>query len=102
MEDPLVTFKILFQCKRYKSGGEVTAGQVRDFRGAMEGRANKGIIITTAPFTTDAKKEANRDGAKIELVDQDKLVAIFERAGLGLRAVQTFEVNRSFFEEFGK
>jgi restriction system protein len=101
--NPLVTFKVLFQCKRYKSGGQVTSGQVRDFRGAMEGRADKGIIITTATFTTDAKKEARRDGVKpIELVDQDKLVGIFERAGLGLRAVQTFEVNRSFFEEFGK
>jgi restriction system protein len=101
--NPLVTFKVLFQCKRYKSGGQVTSSQVRDFRGALDGRADKGIIITTATFTPDAKKEASRDGVKpIELVDQDKLVTIFERAGLGLRAVQTFEIDHSFFEEFGK
>lgn len=101
--NPLVTFKVLFQCKRYKSGGQVTTSQVRDFRGALDGRADKGIIITTATFTPDARKEASRDGVKpIELVDQDKLVTIFERAGLGLRAVQTFEIDRLFFEEFGE
>ncbi len=72
-----VSFTVLFQCKRYK--GAVTPSQIRDFRGAMEGRADKGIIITTGVFTVDAKKEARRDGAKpIELVDGDSLVELFE------------------------
>jgi restriction system protein len=56
----LVSFKVLFQCKRYT--GSVTPSQVRDFRGAMMGRADKGIIITTGSFTSDARKEAVRDG----------------------------------------
>jgi restriction system protein len=101
--NPLVTFKVLFQCKRYKDGRQVTVSQVRDFRGAMAGRADKGIIITTGTFTTDAKKEATRDGVPpIELVDQDKLVTMFERAKLGLRPKETFEVDAAFFEEFRK
>ncbi len=99
--NPLVTFKVLFQCKRYKDGRQVNTSQVRDFRGAMAGRADKGIILTTGTFTSDARKEATRDGVPpIELVDQDKLVTMFERAGVGLRPKQTFEVDVAFFEEF--
>jgi len=97
--NPFVTFKVLFQCKRYT--GSVTPSQIRDFRGAMEGRADKGIILTTGTFTQEAKREARRDGARpIELVDGDKLVAMFEKLDLGLRPKSSFEVDDSFFEEF--
>ncbi|MGD1908004.1 MAG: restriction endonuclease [Leptolyngbyaceae cyanobacterium] len=75
--NPLVSFKVLFQCKRYK--GSVTPSQVRDFRGAMMGRADKGIVITTGSFTTEARKEAVRDGVPpIELVDGEKLIDMLE------------------------
>jgi restriction system protein len=96
-----VTFKVLFQCKRYK--GSVTTSQVRDFRGAMEGRADKGIIITTGTFTQDARREARRDGARpIELVDGDKLVDMFEKLELGLKPKTVFDIDKSFFDEFRK
>ena len=39
----------------------VTPSHVRDFRGAMTGRADKGIIITTGSFTSEARKEAVRE-----------------------------------------
>lgn len=95
----LVSFKVLFQCKRYT--GSVSPGQVRDFRGAMQGRADKGIIITTGSFTADARKEAVRDGVPpIELVDGDALLDMCEELQLGLRPVQTFEFNEQFFAEF--
>lgn len=98
--NPLVTFKVLFQCKRY-NGRAVTPDQVRDFRGAMAGRADKGLILTTTTFTADARKEATRDGVPpIELVDWEKLVTMFERASLGLRPVKTYEIDAAFFEEF--
>ncbi len=101
--NPLVTFKVLFQCKRYGDGNAVTPSQVRDFRGAMQGRADKGLIVTTGILTSDARREATRDGVPpIELVDGEKLVTMFERARMGLKPVQTFEVEESFFEEFRK
>jgi restriction system protein len=69
--NPLVSFKVLFQCKRYAKS--VAPSQVRDFRGAMSGRADKGIIITTGTFTAEAKREATRDGAPpVELIDGGK------------------------------
>lgn len=97
--NPFVTFKVLFQCKRYK--GSVGAPVIRDFRGAMLGRADKGIVLTTGTFTQDARREARRDGAPpIELVDGDKLVEMFEKLELGLTSRTTFDVNEKFFEEF--
>jgi restriction system protein len=98
--NPFVTFKVLFQCKRYNKGS-VTRAQVGDFRSAMIGRADKGIIITTGRFTADARREAVRDGApSVELVDGDKLVEMFERAKLGVRERTVYELDRSFFANF--
>lgn len=96
----LVTFKVLFQCKRYTKS--VSSPQVRDFRGAMAGRADKGIIITTGTFTAEARREATRDGVPpIELLDGEKLIDMLESLELGLKPVTTYEVNHTFFAEFG-
>jgi restriction system protein len=94
-----VTFKVLFQCKRYAGG--VSAGHVRDFRGAMQGRADKGIILTTGKFTKDAHAESVRDGVPpIELVDGEQLVELFEQLELGLVPRKTYDVDTAFFEQF--
>ena len=95
----LLSFKVLFQCKRYAKS--VSSPQVRDFRGAMAGRADKGIIITTGTFTAEAKREATRDGVPpIELVDGDRLLTMLESLELGLRPATTYEVDHGFFAEF--
>ena len=97
--NPLVSFKVLFQCKRYTKS--VSPSHVRDFRGAMAGRADKGIIITTGSFTAEARREASRDGVPpIELIDGERLIDMLEKLELGLRPVTTFEVDHSFFSEF--
>ncbi len=99
--NPLVSFKVLFQCKRYANANSVTPSQVRDFRGAMGGRADKGIIITTGTFTAEARKEASRDGVPpIELIDGEKLVDMLEKLELGLKPVKTYEIVHSFFKDF--
>lgn len=97
--NPLVSFKVLFQCKRYTKS--VSPSHVRDFRGAMAGRADKGIIITTGTFTAEARRGAGRDGVPpIELIDGEKLLDMIENLELGLRPVTTYEVNHAFFNEF--
>jgi len=99
--NPFVSFNVLFQCKRYQ--GSVTPSQVRDFRGAMAGRADKGIMMTTGTFTVEAKKEARRDGATpIELVAGEDLVKLFQDLELGLVPRKTFEIDRKFFDEFSR
>jgi restriction system protein len=97
--NPLVSFKVLFQCKRYTKS--VAPSHVRDFRGAMAGRADKGIILTTGTFTAEARRESSRDGVSpIELIDGEKLVDMLEQLELGLRPVKTYEVDHTFFKEF--
>lgn len=99
--NPFVSFRVLFQCKRYS--GAVVPAQVRDFRGAMAGRADKGIILTTGTFTAEARREAVRDGVPpIELVDGEKLLDMFEKLELGLKPRAAFEVDEQFFEDFRK
>ena len=95
----LVSIKVLFQCKRYKDS--VSPSQIRDFRGAMQGRADRGIVMTTGTFTSEARREASRDGVPaIELIDGTRLVAILENLKLGLIPKQTFDIDERFFEEF--
>lgn len=97
--NPFVSIKVLFQCKRYK--GTVSRSQVGDFRNAMIGRAEKGIILTTGTFSEDAKREATRDGAPpIELIDGKKLVELFEAVELGVKPKIIYEVEYSFFEQY--
>jgi restriction system protein len=95
----LVSFQVLFQCKRWKSS--VGAAVVRDFRGAMVGRADKGLIITTSSFTSDARREATRDGAPaIDLIDGEMLCQLLKEHNLGLsvRMVEQVELNEAFFQ----
>ena len=74
---------------------------IRDFRGALIGKADKGILLTTGSFTMDAKREAVRDGANpIELVDGEKLVRMFERLELGVKPKTVYEVDLEFFNDF--
>lgn len=99
--NPFVSFNVLFQCKRYQ--GAVTPSQVRDFRGAMMGRADKGLIITTGTFTLEAKREARRDGVPpIELVDGDILIDMFEKLELGLIPKRDYDIDEKCFEEYRK
>ena len=90
----LISFQVLFQCKRY--AGAVSSPTVRDFRGAMQGRADKGLIITTGNFTADARREATRDGAPaIDLVDGELLCELLKerRLGVSIREIRTEEVS---------
>jgi restriction system protein len=94
----LVSFQVLFQSKRWK--GSVGPAVVRDFRGAMVGRADKGLIITTGTFTADARREATRDGAPaIDLVDGDTLADLLKQLSLGVRTrmVEEIEIEPIFF-----
>ena len=99
----LVSFPIYFQCKRYK--GSVPASTVRDFRGAMVGRGEKGLLVTTGTFTSGARKESSRDGAPpVELIDGDELCDLLKKFDLGVRTrvrqVEEISLDPDFFQQF--
>ena len=94
-----MSFHVLFQCKRYKTS--VGASEIRDFRGAMVGRADKGLFITTGSFTPGAVKEATRDGAPpIDLVDGDELSEKLKELRLGIQTemVERVSVDADWFK----
>lgn len=96
----MLSFHVVFQCKRYQ--GSVSSGHVRDFRGAMVGRADKGLLITTGTFTRDAVQEATRDGAPpIDLVDGDQLAEKLKELDLGISTeiVEKVSVEEEWFEQ---
>lgn len=97
----LLSFHVYFQCKRYRN--TVGPSVVRDFRGAMMGRADKGLIITTGTFTKEAVSEATRDGATpIDLIDGSDLIERLKELGLGVRVtkrvVEDVEIQAGWFE----
>ncbi len=95
----LLSFHVIFQCKKYK--GSVGASDIRDFRGAMIGRADKGLFITTGTFTRDAIREATRDGAPpIDLIDGDLLADKLKELGLGIKKemVEKISVDTEWFK----
>lgn len=94
----VMSFHVLFQCKRYK--GSVASSEIRDFRGAMVGRADKGLFITTGAFTPAAVKEATRDGAPpIDLINGEEFAERLKELGLGVekRMVETIVVDETWF-----
>jgi len=93
-----MSFHVIFQCKKYQ--GSVSAGDIRDFRGAMVGRADKGLFITTGTFTPAAVKEATRDGAPpIDLVDGEQLSEKLKEFQLGLKTelIEKVTVDKEWF-----
>ena len=92
----IISFHMLFQCKRYK--GTVSAGEIRDFRGAMQGRADKGLFITTGKFSAPAIEEANRPGTTpIDLVDGEELVDKLRELQLGVAPVNDYTIDEAWF-----
>ncbi len=96
----LIGFRVVFQCKRWK--GNVPSKEIRDFRGAMDGRADRGLFITTGKFTRDAIDEASRDGAfPIDLIDGETLVQRIKDLGLGIeiKTKEEIEIKEEWFDK---
>jgi restriction system protein len=95
----LVSFQVYFQCKRWK--GSVGSKEIRDFRGALQGRADKGLFITTGTFTSQASEEATRDGAiAIDLIDGERLCDLLKQYELGVstQMIEQVDVNQKWFD----
>jgi len=95
----LVKFNVVFQCKKWVNA--VPPKEIRDLRGAMAGRADKAIFLTTSHFTQGAKEEALRPGTDpIELVDGEKLLELFKKYEMGLKPRTVYDIDHQFFKAF--
>lgn len=95
----LLSFRVFFQSKRYR--GSVGPSEIRDFRGAMSGRADKGIFLTTGNFTKGARQEANRDGADpVELLDGEDICLLMRELMLRVRKEEVIAIDYDWFDEY--
>jgi restriction system protein len=96
-----VRTKVMFQCKRY--AGTVGPEKIREFRGAIQGRAERGIFLTTGNFTKGAREAAAQDNATaVELVDIDRLLELLIEEGLGVRETKALTIDTEFFAAYQK
>ncbi|MDD2634947.1 MAG: restriction endonuclease [Bacteroidales bacterium] len=94
-----LSFHVVFQAKRFAKS--VSSSVIRDFRGAMVGRADKGLVLTTGTFTRDAILEARRDGApNIDLVDGVDFVQKLKHLNLGVEVeqIENVKIKKQWFE----
>lgn len=67
----------------------------------MQGRADKGLFITTGYFTREAVREASRDGAiAIDLINGKKLAEKLKELSLGVKIelVEQVEIDEEWFK----
>lgn len=96
-----VSFRIIFQCKRYQ--GTISSAEIREFKGTMSGRSEKGLFMTTGTFSRDAKQEAIRNSAtSIDLVDGVALVRKMKdlRLGVKVKTQEVIEIDLDWFDSF--
>ena len=97
----LFTQEVAFQSKRYKPGNNIGSREVNAFRGAIDGIAKMGVIITTSSFTKSAEKAANRaGGATINLLDGQELCKLLKKYNIGVQTknVEQIEISTEFFK----
>lgn len=98
--NPFVSLSVFFQCKRYQ--GTVPTEKVQAFIGVMETNkrsVEKGLMITTGTFAKSAL-EIEKGNIKLELVDGEKLVEMFEKVELGVKPKTVYEPDLKFFEPY--
>lgn len=99
-QNPFVSLSVFFQCKKYQ--GTVPTEKVQAFIGVMETNkrsVEKGLIITTGSFSKNAL-EIEKSTIKLELIDGEKLVEMFEKVELGVVAKTVYEPDLPFFEQY--
>jgi restriction system protein len=96
--NPVVSFRVGVQCKRYADDHPVTPRQVRELQGAL-GPFDRGIFITTSVFTAHAEEQAAAPGYKpIDLIDGERLIELLIERRLGIKDVTI--VDADFFGPF--
>src|SRR5207302_2773716 len=97
----LIADRVLFQCKRYTK--QISPSYIREFRGCMASRADRGIFLATTTFSSEAKREASREGARpIEMVDLDALISLMKKYAkeLGVKTQTVYTVDLWFFRDY--
>jgi len=96
----IVKIDAAFQCKRWQ--GVVPRPEIDRFRGAISGKFDQGIFLTTSSFSQEALDASIRPGAvPIIMVDGEKMLELMIQNGIGVlrRPLQLLDIDEDFFRE---
>ena len=96
----VISFHIVFQAKRYAKN--VSPSLIRGFRGAMTGRVDKGLLITTGNFSKAAKAEAAMGGTiPVDIIDGSDLIDKLKdlRLGVSVQQVENVIIQKDWFRD---
>lgn len=100
-QDALGLNRVYVQAKRYARDNAVGRPELQGFVGALLGKADRGIFITTGRFSKGARDYAESAVTRIILIDGARLAALMIRYGVGVQIKQTVhivEIDEDFFE----
>lgn len=98
-QDLLGLNKVYIQAKRY-GGKPVGRPDIQAFVGALSGKADAGVFITTSRFSETAFDYVNSIPTRVILVDGEKLVSLMIQHGVGVQVTESFsvvEIDEDFF-----
>lgn len=100
-QDTLGLNRVYIQAKRYAPDNTVGRPELQGFVGALSGKADGGVFITTGRFSPGARDYAEVVPTRIILIDGERLTSLMIRYGVGVQAkqvVQLVEIDEDFFE----
>lgn len=100
-QDALGLNRVYVQAKRYAEHRTVGRPDLQAFVGALSGKADGGVFITTARFSQEARVYADAVPSRLILIDGQRLTALMIRYGVGVQTKQTYqlvEIDEDFFE----
>lgn len=99
-QDILGLNRIYIQAKRYADSNSVGRPELQAFVGALSGKADSGVFITTSKFSDGAYVYAQNVPTRIILIDGKRLTSLMLRYGVGVQVRDTFkvvEIDEDFF-----
>lgn len=100
-QDALGLSRVYIQAKRYAPDRSVGRPDLQAFVGALSGKADGGVFITTAGFSSGARTYAENVPVRLILIDGTRLTDLMIRYGVGVQVKSTYhavEVDEDFFE----
>ena len=99
-QDVLGLNRVYVQAKRYKDENVVGRPDLQAFVGALSGKADSGVFITTSRFSDGAKFYAENVPTRVILIDGKRLARLMIRYGVGVQVKETYkivEIDEDFF-----
>ena len=102
-EDKLGFSMIYIQAKRWDRSTSIGRPEIQKFVGALAGQgASKGLFITTAQFTKEAREYAKKQHTtKVVLVDGDALAKLMIEYNVGVSTQAVYQIKQLDIDFFG-